>query len=106
VVQRTINLSGHTMIEHYDTNTFVKFRLTHSDGTEVQPLWLVLATLRKHGFRTLVPRVVRSGPAGSFLVATACFIEAGIPTMAQRDALRFAAMRRVAEELGQEAVSC
>jgi hypothetical protein len=51
----------------------IKFRLARSDDTEVQPLWFVLAVIRKHGFRTVCP-VVRSGLAGSFLLATLVYV--------------------------------
>ena len=54
----------------------VEFRLIRPDGVEVQPLWLVLATLRKHGFRTVAP-IVRSGLAGSWLLATTVYQDAG-----------------------------
>jgi hypothetical protein len=71
----------------------VEFRLTHPDGVEVQPLWLVLATLRKHGFRTLAP-IVRSGLAGSWLLATAVYQnarhEAGGAMRAAMQELRYA----------------
>lgn len=71
----------------------IKFRLAHTDGTEVQPLWFVLATLRKHGFRTVCP-VVRSGLAGSFLLATLVYVG--------NVAERVAAMPRICDELGEE----
>jgi hypothetical protein len=94
------------MIEHCDTNTFIKLRLTRADGTEVNPLWLCLGVLRKHGFKVFRGGIVRSGPAGKFLVGGAYYVENKQSTRAQRDALRFAAMRKVTEELGREAVAC
>ncbi|PCE27531.1 hypothetical protein BWP39_03240 [Paraburkholderia acidicola] len=50
----------------------VTLQLMQPDGREVRPLWLVLATLRKHGFRTVAP-MVRSGLAGSWFLATAVY---------------------------------
>jgi hypothetical protein len=94
------------MIEHCDTNTFIKLRLTRASGEVVQPLWLCLAVLRKHGFKVFRGGIVRSGPAGKFLIGGAYYVEDKQSKRAERDALRFAAMRRVAEELGQEAVAC
>lgn len=76
----------------------VKFRLQHASGIEVVPLWLALATLRKHGFRTLAP-VVRSGLAGSWLLATAVY-------QGKQAGLSAASMLRVVEELEQESLTC
>lgn len=50
----------------------VEFCLIRADGSEVQPLWQVLAVICKRGFRTLCP-VVKSSSAGSWLVATAVY---------------------------------
>lgn len=44
----------------------IRFKLVNSDGSEVKPLWCVLAAIRKYGFNTVCP-VVKSGPDGSFL---------------------------------------
>lgn len=71
----------------------IKFKLAHTDGTEVQPLWFVLAVIRKHGFRTICP-VVRSGLAGSFLLATLVYVGSV--------AERVGAMPCICEELGEE----
>lgn len=54
-------------------NTEIKVRLIHAGGEEVQALWRVLATIRNHGFRTVSP-IVRSGLAGSFLLATLVYV--------------------------------
>jgi hypothetical protein len=71
----------------------IKFKLARSDDTEVQPLWYVLAVIRKHGFRTVCP-VVRSGLAGSFLLATLVYVG--------NTADRVKAMPGICEELGEE----
>jgi hypothetical protein len=71
----------------------IKFRLAHADGAEVQPLWFVLAVIRKHGFRTVCP-VVRSGLAGSFLLATLVYVGAA--------AGRVEAFTCICAELGEE----
>jgi hypothetical protein len=71
----------------------IKFKLARSDDTEVQPLWFVLAVIRKHGFRTVCP-VVRSGLAGSFLLATLVYVG----SLAER----VEAFPRICEELGEE----
>lgn len=94
------------MIEHCETNTDIKFRLARADGTNIQPLWYVLAVLREHGFKVFRGGVVRSGAAGKFLVGGAYYVENKQATRAERDALRFTAMTRVSEVLGREALAC
>jgi hypothetical protein len=71
----------------------IKFRLAHTDGTEVQPLWFVLGVIRKHGFRTICP-VVRSGLAGSFLLATLVYVGGA--------AVRPLSFINLCDELGEE----
>ena len=72
----------------------VNFRLRQAGlEVEVHPLWLVLATLSKHGFRTYAPKV-RTGLAGQFLLTIAVYKGA-------RDNIG-AAMRAVRAELGYD----
>jgi hypothetical protein len=74
-------------------NKNIKFRLSQAGGVEVQPLWFVLAVVRKHGFRTLAP-VVRSGLAGSFLLATLIYVG--------EESIRQYAIDHIRAELGYE----
>jgi hypothetical protein len=71
----------------------IKFKLALADGVEVQPLWYVLGVISKHGFRTVCP-VVRSGLAGSFLLATLVYVG----SLAER----VEAFPRICMELGEE----
>lgn len=71
----------------------VRFRLAHADGVEVQPLWFVLAVIRKNGYRTLGPKV-RSGLNGQFFLATAVYVG--------NESTRSNAMSRICSELGAE----
>src|SRR6185437_2416680 len=91
----TITLTRQTMIDYCDTNIHFKFRLTRADGSEVQPLWMVLAALAGNGFRIEGGRIQDTHQDGSFAWGAAVYKERGILTMAERDALRAAAMQRV-----------
>jgi len=73
----------------------IKFRIARADQSEVQPLWFVLAVIRKNGYRIKngFVRDVRFG--GSFTLAT--LVWANDPGKDQAGA-----MQRICNELGEE----
>lgn len=79
----------------------IRFKLAHANGDEVQPLAKVLTVIRKHGFRTFNPKV-RTGPAGSFLVATLVYAEEDAMERWFRGRGHAFAMLRICSELGAE----
>lgn len=73
-----------------------KFRLTRADGSQVQPVWMVLAVLAENGFRIKGGGVRSTTHDGSFAVGDAIY-------KGPRDGL-VAALDRITAELGDECV--
>lgn len=72
----------------------IRFRLTRADGSQVQPLWLVLAVIAENGFRVIGGSILDTARNGSFALGTLVYEGA--------DAERVGAMPRICEELGEE----
>lgn len=71
-----------------------RFRVTRADGSEVQPVWMVLSIIAENGYRIIGGGVRDTARDGSFAWGTLQYVRSSGD--------RGEAFKRICDELGEE----